>query len=1118
MLTSHSRVRFGLLLLALLVVRPARMEAQAQPGDLEVLLSGVAEIGSPGTPGSLCVYGEQAFPLVAGDSAGAREPLVAVARLGDGRLAAFGHDGYLSASALAVADTQRLMTNLLGWLAAGRPAPRVGVVGITGLAAALRGAGVNAVDTTLAAVADHDVIIPSLAVARTRAEIDGLLAYVRGGGAVMGGMTGWGWAQINAGRSLREDFSGNWLFGPAGIVWASSFLGRTSAQGFQVSRTPAEFLHAARALDAVTSGRSLVVADRTQVSTVLTVAIHDLPSADPVLRPRLAAALQATGIVRNPTPRTPVNADNVLGRLAVAQEFEEIGRLLPVAVAPHPSAATFPGSVPAAAPRETRSVVIRTARPRWHGTGLYAPPGELITVRVPAAAAGKGLAVRIGVHTDRLWGLPSWTRFPEVSFSQALATTETKVANAFGGLIYVEVPAGTSVADFSAEISGGVAAPRFVKGETTVQAWRDTLRQGPAPWGEIEAASMIVTTQGASLRALDDPLAVANVWDQVLDASADLATISRVRASPERILCDQQISAGYMHSGYPIMCGLDVTALLVDARFIGGPLNLARDQNWGFFHEVGHNHQNADWTFAGTTEVTVNLFSLHSFEQVCGVPVAQNPRGGLAFRQEQMKRYNFARPSFEQWQSDAFLALVMYEQLQQGFGWPAYRAVFAEYLALPAAARPRTDDQKRDQWLTRFSRTVQRNLGPFFQTWGIPTTAAARASVEDLPWWMPAEMASLIPAGLPRIANVPERLAVAAGGEASLTLTLPGAPGATVQWIKDGRPIAGATGATLNLRGVAATAAGSYWATVSTSGAVALSNAVTVAVESLSPSRLVNLSVLTTLAAGETATLGTVLGGAGASGTRPLLARAAGPALAGFGVGGVAADPALRLNRTGGAAAVELAGNGDWGGDAALAAVMARTGAFPWTDLSSKDAALHAPGLAPGNYTMQAWEAGGGGGAVLLELYDAGADPGGAGGVPRLVNLSVLKQIPAGGAVTAGFVIAGGQTKRILVRAVGPTLGAAPFGIAGALADPRVDLRQGQALEASNDDWAVPLGSGVGAMALAETAAQVGAFPLVAGSKDAALLVTLAPGNYTAEVKGAAGSAGIVLVEVYEVP
>ena len=79
----------------------------------------------------------------------------------------------------------------------------------------------------------------------------------------------------------------------------------------------------------------------------------------------------------------------------------------------------------------------------------------------------------------------------------------------------------------------------------------------------------------------------------------------------------------------------------------------------------------------------------------------------------------------------------MYAQMQQAFGWDAYRQVFATYRALPNDERPKNDDEKRDQWLVRFSRTVGRNLGPFFDAWGIPTSKAARDTIADLPVWMP---------------------------------------------------------------------------------------------------------------------------------------------------------------------------------------------------------------------------------------------------------------------------------------------------------------------------------------------------------------------------------------------
>ena len=95
------------------------------------------------------------------------------------------------------------------------------------------------------------------------------------------------------------------------------------------------------------------------------------------------------------------------------------------------------------------------------------------------------------------------------------------------------------------------------------------------------------------------------------------------------------------------------------------------------------------------------------------------------------------RAPFREWKGDSLLALTMYIQLYEGFGWKAFEQVFGEYSRLPASARPKSDDAKRDQGLARFSKTVGKNLGPFFQTRGIPTSERVRASIANLPSWMP---------------------------------------------------------------------------------------------------------------------------------------------------------------------------------------------------------------------------------------------------------------------------------------------------------------------------------------------------------------------------------------------
>ena len=81
---------------------------------------------------------------------------------------------------------------------------------------------------------------------------------------------------------------------------------------------------------------------------------------------------------------------------------------------------------------------------------------------------------------------------------------------------------------------------------------------------------------------------------------------------------------------------------------------------------------------------------------------------------------------FQEWKSDPFLALMMYIQLYEAFGSKPFETVFAEYARLPDAERPKSDDEKRDQWLVRLSKATGKNLGPFFQAWGVPTSERAQ--------------------------------------------------------------------------------------------------------------------------------------------------------------------------------------------------------------------------------------------------------------------------------------------------------------------------------------------------------------------------------------------------------
>ncbi|WP_221031241.1 spondin domain-containing protein [Actomonas aquatica] len=127
----------------------------------------------------------------------------------------------------------------------------------------------------------------------------------------------------------------------------------------------------------------------------------------------------------------------------------------------------------------------------------------------------------------------------------------------------------------------------------------------------------------------------------------------------------------------------------------------------------------------------------------------------------------------------------------------------------------------------------------------------------------------------------------------------------------------------------------------------------------------------------------------------------------------------------------------------------------------------------------------------------------------RLLNLSSRGRAGTGDDTqVVGFVVSSGTEKQVLVRAVGP--GLADFNIADFLADPVLTVFDADGVEmATNDNWV--------AADVTEATATVGAFTLPENSADAALLLTLPAGAYTAQVSNNGDTEGVTLVEIYEV-
>ncbi len=722
----------------------AASRPEREPDVRAALLDGVKTIAAPGVPGTICVWGPRAFVVVVGKDDGLQVPVVAAGEQGKGRVVLFSHSSYVHGESLKVGETARLMANAVRWAGGKGDAVRVGVVGSKELTASLTQAGMKASDLDrdwVKGLEASDVLV--LAGGLNEKQVAAVQAFISAGGGFITAQTGWGWRQ-NSGEKELIDFAVNHAVAGTGLAFGEGYAEKTSPEGFDTAVAPLALTHGGAALDALlgeaegqggavggdADGKKLKGKEAKLAASSAMQTLRVLPRDDTRFRPRLQKLLGARGDALAPTPEHPMKArDAAVDRFLLAYQFDQIKSLPPGQVKAHPAAAGFPGAVPADAKTVTRTVSIDTRIPEWHSLGLYAAPGATIEVTVPTNAAGAKLGVIIGAHRDELWHMDEWKRVPSISREFAIKGEKTAAANAFGGLVYIDVPGNCSLGEIQVTVSGAVEAPLFELGKTSASEWKRTIRHAPGPWAELGTGTVIVTVPSERIRELEDPTAVLEFWDKVLDAAADLATIPRERARPERYLADVQISAGYMHSGYPIMTHLDAGAWLAS-------LDELRKGNWGLYHELGHNHQDDLWTFDGTTEVTCNLFCLYIHDTVCEGSKT-NSKAWLAERSADVAKYFAAGAKFETWKSEPFTALAMYIQMQQAFGWETFKKVFAEYRALPAAERPRNDDQKRDQWMVRFSRACGRNLGPFFVAWGVPTSQAARDEVASLPGWMP---------------------------------------------------------------------------------------------------------------------------------------------------------------------------------------------------------------------------------------------------------------------------------------------------------------------------------------------------------------------------------------------
>ena len=250
---------------------------------------------------------------------------------------------------------------------------------------------------------------------------------------------------------------------------------------------------------------------------------------------------------------------------------------------------------------------------------------------------------------------------------------------------------------------------------------------------------------------------------------------------------------------------------------------------------------------------------------------------------------------------------------------------------------------------------------------------------------------------------------------------------------------------------------------------------------------LLNVSTRANVLNGESVMIGGFIV-TGHSAKRVVL-RALGPSLADAGVAGVLADPTLELYDSRGTL---LEQNNDW--VSPLPNYVVVSGLTPPQQAESLIAAT----LPPGGYTAVVRGANGSTGVALCELYDLAPDS------SRLTNISTRGYVGnVDAAMIGGFIVGGSVPSKLIIRALGPSLGAA--GITGSLSDPILEVHDDEgSLIFQNDNWRSDQEQQIVESTIPPP-----------DDRESAIVVTLPPGPYTAIVRGADNSIGAALVEVY---
>ncbi|CAF1006076.1 unnamed protein product [Brachionus calyciflorus] len=673
------------------------------------IFNGLKKVPTPNYPGNMIIAGESQAVLT-GENPG--DVIIAAHCYEKGRIIVAAHDCYLDWFKNPDSDLKKnLNKNFLIWL--GKKVVKSSEIG-----------SLEEISSNNQCIDSYKIILWNHFFDPSDEEQDSLLSWLKNGGGLLCASTPWGYLQIFPSKNLNDMALHRFLVKNTGITFTKDTL--FIPDEINVSESKPHLSNFDHALSEVSKNSQKLAEYSDTISQGLGKYLNDSKKLD---EDKLKILKQLNSRCRNliPNENNPISesdkkmAINLLGKSLCCFEGEKA-----------PGIEIFPGDFKQL-PDLLQNVLIKIESnfSEWISTGYYLPAGICLNVQVKSGDL-EGWSIRIGSHSDDNSRCESYKRWPCISLVKTLQNI-MNFSSPYGGLVYFE---SSKPGCLEIQLSNVVESPYFdLTKKETIDNWSKN-RNAPGLWAELAGENVIFTTPSSCIRQIEDPTDVLNFWDRVAESHHECRGTNVKDFRRERVVNDMQPVVGYMHSGYPIVTHLDCCQRKHE-ECIFDLKKLMKNGNWGLFHELGHNMQRNEWTFDGTTEVTVNIFSLHAGHIVLNRNILEQkwPNDVKPY----FETYFARQPTYDDFKNECGMALMMFIQLIKHFGWESMYEFMKTYEddIKNNSNLPQSEQDKINQWVLRYSKIVSRNIKPQFEMFGLPVSSHIETDLESFEPWCP---------------------------------------------------------------------------------------------------------------------------------------------------------------------------------------------------------------------------------------------------------------------------------------------------------------------------------------------------------------------------------------------